>query len=142
MEDEDSLETSLEHLDELDNLEQLLVLNQEIELIFYHNYDPPDDWYQHRIQKIQAYFDLDWNGMAERFQNKNPMIVEASTHIRHMLYELLEEWSTSPSFNLTVYHRVIKLILELWQFYQTNYIGGEKDEDVIDLIEQMTHMSS
>jgi len=142
MEDEDSLETSLEHLDELDNYEQLLVLNQEIALISYHNYDPPDDWYQHRIQKIQTYFELDWDGMIQRFQNKNPMIVEGSTHIQQMLYELLEEWSTSPAFNLTVYHRVLKLILELWQFYQSNYIGGEKDEDMIDLIEQMTHMSS
>lgn len=142
MEDEDLLETSLEHLDELNNLEQLIILNQEIEMIHYHNYDPPDDWYQHRIQKIQAYFELDWTSMSARFQNKNPMIAEASLHIRHMLYELLEEWSTSPAFNLTVYQRAIKLILELWQFYQANYIGNEKDEDVIDLIEQMTHMSS
>ena len=142
MEDEDALEASIERLDTLGQLEQLHVLNQEIELIFYHNYDPPDDWYQRRIQKIQEYFHLDWTGMAERFQNKNPMIVEASTHIQQMLYELLEEWSTSPVFNVTVYQRVLKLILDLWQFYQANYIGEETDEEVIDLIEQMTHMSS
>lgn len=138
---EESVELSLDHLEALNNYDQLLVLTQEIELIFYHQYDPPDDWYQHRIQKIHTYSEIDWLGMSARFQHKNPMIAEGSMHIHNMLQELLEEWSSSPSFTLSVYHRVLHHILEMWQFYQATYIGKETDDEVIDLIEQMTHMS-
>jgi hypothetical protein len=131
----------LERLDELDNLTQLTVLIMEIHIIQLRSIPPTPDWYVQRFRKISAYAELDWAGMARRFQGKNPLIHNASLHILLDLHQLQYEWGSSPEFSLHAYASLLTKINELWGHYQREYIGDETDDDVLDLIEQMTHLS-
>jgi hypothetical protein len=131
----------LERLDELDNLTQLTVLIMEIHIIQLRSVPPTPEWYAQRFRKVAAYAELDWTGMAHRFQGKNHIIHNASLHILHDLHQLQYEWGSSPTFSLHAYASLLTKINELWEHYQSEYIGDETDEDVLDLIEQMTHMT-
>ena len=131
----------LERLDELDNLTQLSVLIMEIHLIQFRSIQPDPLWYAQRFRKIAAYAELDWTGMAHRFQGKNPFIHESSLQILYHLNQLQYEWGSSPTFSLAPYAALLTKINTLWEHYQREYIGNESDEDVLDLIEQMTHMA-
>lgn len=131
----------LERLDELDNLTQLSVLIMEIHVIQLRSISPAPEWYAQRFRKIAAYAELDWTGMARRFQGKNPFIHESSLQILHYLHQLQYEWGSSPTFSLTAYASLLIKINELWSHYQREYIGDESDEDILDIIEQMTHMA-
>jgi hypothetical protein len=78
--------------------------------------------------------------MSERFQNKDPYLHETAAAIANMLETLLDEWSVSPVFNLATYARVLYEMDRLWRYYHKQYVGDETDEDIVDIIESMTHM--
>jgi hypothetical protein len=136
----ESIAEQLTQLDQYDNETQLILLNKEIEIILAQNLLPPEAWYHNRIRKIVAYSELDWLGMASRFNGKNQYLHEAAMAIYQGLEKLLDQWSVSLFFAISVYGQVIQEINILWNHYQENYIGNETDSEVIDLIEDLTHM--
>jgi len=123
-----------------DNLKQLRQLNEEIHRIFLHELVPPDDWYEERADTLHLYAELDWIPYATRFYGKNDELHQLAVQIHTDLFYVLEEWSTSPHFSLVPYRRIIENIQTFWDTYSRLYVGDERDEEVIDLIEQMTHM--
>ena len=56
------------------------------------------------------------------------------------LKQLMAEWDYRPTISLPVYYRVLHDIQDVWRRYQTQYVGEEEDVDIVDVIEQMTHM--
>lgn len=122
------------------NLKQLRQLNEEIHMIFLHELVPPDDWYEERADTLHLYAELDWILYSTRFYGKNDTLHQLAVQIHTDLFYVLEEWSTSPHFSLVPYRRIIENIQTFWDTYSQLYVGDERDEEVIDLIEQMTHM--
>lgn len=123
-----------------DNLQHLRTLREEIQLIFLHELVPPDDWYGERADTLHVYAELDWIPYATRFYGKNDKLYQLAVQIHTDLHHVLEEWATTPQFSLVPYRRIIENIQTFWDIYSQLYVGDERDEEVIDLIEQMTHM--
>jgi hypothetical protein len=136
----DDLEEELSELDKYTNHEQLIILVRESQHMMIYGILPNEDWYQQRAPYLHAYSDLSWKAMSERFQNKDPYLHETAGAIADMLETLLEEWSSSPVFNLATYARVLYEMDRLWRYYHTQYVGDETDEDIVDVIEGLTHM--
>lgn len=140
MEQESSeLSDQLAHLDQYGNVEQLALLLREIEWIRTHRIDPPEDWYTERIQKVAVYSELNWMEFSDAFENNNEYLHRAPRCILGIMKQLSDEWSTH-SFSLATYHALLSEISNMWAYYDAHYVGGEKDEDVIELIATMTHM--
>lgn len=133
------LQDNLDHLDTFNNATQLSLLLQEIKRILRHGSPPPSEWYEARVQKLQAYDTLGWREFANEFHHKNPHLHALGHTIQNRLDQLMEEWNHHHTFHLFVYAAVIEEIRDLWTYYSTTYIGNERDEDVIDLIQAMTH---
>jgi hypothetical protein len=133
-------EDALETLDQHDNLTQLLILKREINHILIHNITPQEGWYDERFNYIRTYSQLGWLELAQRFHEKDQFIHDRAIYIGRICDELLEECSTKPNFHLNSYYRLIHEISNIWQYYHSKYVGDEKDEDVIDLIAQMSSM--
>ena len=140
MEDMEDIEEELSNLDKYTNHEQLILLVRESQHMMIYGILPNEDWYQQRSSYLHAYSDLSWKAMSERFYNKDQYIHETAAAIANMLEILLEEWSTSPEFNLATYARVLYEMDRLWRYYHKQYVGDEDDEDIVDIIESMTHM--
>jgi len=142
MEDIEDIEEELSELDKYTNHEQLILLIRESQNMMIYGIQPNEEWYQQRAPFLHAYSDLSWKAMSERFHNKDSYLHQTAASIAEMLELLLEEWSTSPVFNLATYARVLYEMDRLWRYYKTQYVGDETDEDIVDVIESMTHMMS
>jgi len=134
------LEEELSQLEEYDNHGQLLLLIRESQHMMIYGMEPNEDWYQQRAPFLYTYAELSWKAMSERFHDKDPYLHQTAAAIADMLKSLIDEWSTSPVFNLATYSRVLYEMDRLWRYYKTQYVGNETDEDVVDVIESMTHM--
>jgi ribulose bisphosphate carboxylase small subunit len=127
-------------LENMENTKQLEMLIEEINYILFHGYTPPEEWFEERFFKIYTYADLDWAGLAARFEDKNIYLHQSAQRIIHMLAHLIDEWSRGSSFDLGCYREVLHEIEKTWNSYRENYIGLEKDMDVIHLVEGMAHL--
>ena len=61
-------------------------------------------------------------------------------YILSLLDTLMKELETSEQFNLLAYHALLQSIHDIWEYYNEKYIGGEKDDDIIDIIKNLTHL--
>jgi hypothetical protein len=140
--DEEAIDTekALNNLDEFDNLTQLKILRSEINHIILHNVIPDEGWFDERFVHIRIYSQLGWFELAHRFYGKDDFMFNKSKLINTLCIELLEEYSTKPNFTLNKYHTLINEISNIWQYYYKKYMGAEQDNDIINLIEEMTHL--
>jgi hypothetical protein len=130
----------MDTLDNHDNTTQLSMLYSEIQYIQHHEFNPPDNWFEERMNKINTYITLDWNSLGEKFERKNKAIYDACKQIVINLELLSQQYSTSPVFHLGLYASTIKMIYDLWNYYSSMYIGTEDDINVIELIEGLMHL--
>ena len=128
------------HFDALDNLTQLTLFREEIQAILQHQAQPPLSWYTQRIRTIYTYAELNWAGFAADFEGKNTELYRTALHIQGRLAYLMTEWSCGPDFSLQHYAALLNEIAALWTTYHATYVGNETDEDILDIIQNMTHM--
>ncbi len=140
MDTDDSLEIRLSKLDYYDNSKQLEVLREEIFYILDNGFQPPENWYHDRITKIHLYMNLGWAKLYTKFMNKDDYIYYTAHRIESNINNILEDWSTQPCFNLSIYYQVLEDIDNIWKYYSDKYIGDEDESDIIDLIEDLTHL--
>ena len=131
------LEKELQNIKCFDNLTQLDILNREVAYIATNGIKPLDMWFDDRFEYIYLYSQLAWNELAERFKNKDKYIYDTSMQIIQLITRLLQERSVKRQFYVPTYHTMICHIKNVWEYYNTNYIGGEADSDVVDLVEGM-----
>jgi hypothetical protein len=138
----EDMEDKLEHLETYDNETQLELLYYEIEHILVHGVQPYESWYEERMNHIQAYQTIDWKDLAVRSYQRDNKIYEASISIIDHLEQLEEEWSTTPTFNLCVYQRLIEMIRTVWKYYSHEYYVTDltKTVDILDLMNSMDKM--
>lgn len=135
----DTLDFYLNKLDDFDNLTQLHVLFEEIKIIYANNIKPNNDWYENRIVKIYKYSELDWLNISKQFK-KNSYMFHTSKKIHYLIQYILNEWSSNPYFNLFQYGILLENISSLWDYYSKNYIGQEKDDDIVDLTIELANI--
>jgi hypothetical protein len=134
------LESSLMELDDHDNEYQLFILLHEITFINANHIKPTPEWYQIRADKIYTYADLEWATISYQFYNKDSVMYNTAEHILSILDFLMKELETSEQFNLLAYHTLLQSIHDIWKYYNGKYIGGEEDDDVLDIIRDLTHL--
>lgn len=136
------IEEELEYLEHHTNEHQLKLLQKEINHIVIHGIEPDEKWYTERYKYIKSYAELNWSDMAQRFENKDTYMYATSVYIINLLYELHNEYTTKPTFNLNRYYQLIHEIRSIWEYYSKRYVGGEGDTDVVDLIEGLSFMNT
>lgn len=136
----ENIEEQLAHLDDLDNETRLEVFYQEINHFIMHGIQPNDDWYEERMFYIQEYQTIQWNDLAVRSYQKDDMMYELSLSIVDHIDQLVEEWSTSPVFNLCVYQRLLEFIRTVWRRYAQEYGVTADSVDILDLMNGMDNM--
>ena len=124
------------------NLEQLHALQGELTHFVEHGIDPEEEWYVSRYYFIELYSQLRWNDFAESFKDKDDYLYEFSLAIHMMLGELINEYSTRPTFTFELYCSAINSIAEVWHYYNDKFMGDEEDLDIVDLIESLTFMKT
>lgn len=134
------IEAQLEHIDELDNLPQLILLKQESSHILSHGLMPSEAWFHARFRNILLYQSIEWQEMARQFETKHTQIHTSSNTIYAMITHIVKEYETKATYDLNVYNQLLHLIHELWITYSTTYIGEETDMDIVDLVAGMMHM--
>lgn len=120
-----------------DNLEQLDKLHQEVSCIAINGVQPPDEWYDNRIGYIVEYSNLNWTDLSQKFYQKDQFIYEKTIEIQQLINRLIEERAVKRAFNIPTYHLLLYNIKTVWNYYNTTYICGETDIDVVDLVEGM-----
>ena len=135
----EDMEDKLEHLEDYDNETQLHLLYHEIDHIVMHGITPNEDWYENRIKYIHNYQEVDWKLEAMRSYQQDDKIYELSLSIIDHIDQLVDEWSTSPTFNLCVYQRLLETIRTLWKYYSHEYgvMDMNNTVDVLDLMNSM-----
>jgi len=138
----EDMEEKLEHLEEFDNETQLHLLYHEINHILIHGVQPNEDWYENRVQYIQTYKTIDWKDLAIRSYQRDDMVYNTATNILDHLEQLEDEWSSSPTFNLCIYQRLIEAIRAVWTYYSREYHVMDKTNtvDILDLMNSMDNM--
>ena len=101
---------------------------------------PKTEWFRERIVKIFEYAGLDWAELAYKYNESDNFLSEKASKIQEGISYLIDDWSTQPVFDLTVYHTVILDINELWVYYESNYIDENYDTDISDLISGLKHL--
>lgn len=130
----------IQHLDEYTNAIQLEILQKEIHFILYHEFQPPVEWYDERIDKIYTYSHLNWDELCHRFNNKDYVMHNTSAKIQELIDIVINQWSGHSHFNLQIYRDAIDYIYYIWKHYESTYIGNETDSDIIELTEDITHL--
>jgi len=93
-----------------------------------------------RATKLECYDTLNWREFADTFYQKNEQLYSLGHRIRMRLDQLLQEWEEGHAFSLYTYGMMLNDIHALWTHYSTHYVGMETDDDVLDLIRDMTHL--
>jgi hypothetical protein len=136
----EDVEMQLEELQQHPEATQLEILVYESEHILEHAVQPSQDWYEARFLKIYQYSELNWSDLAHRYQFDNPYLSEKAEQIEKALAHLIEEWGVSPVFDLSIYYSAIHDMLELWKYYESEYMDENHDEDVSALISGLRHL--
>jgi len=136
----ESAEMALEELQQHPEATQLEILTYESEHLMEHGVQPSQDWYEARFLKIYEYSELNWHDLAHRYQLDNAYLAEKAASISKGLQHLIEEWSNSPVFDLSIYYGVLHDMNELWKYYESEYMDENHDTDVSELIASIKHM--
>jgi hypothetical protein len=136
----ESAEMALEELQQHPEATQLEILTYESEHLLEHGIQPSQEWYEARFLKIYEYSELNWRDLAHRYQLDNTYLAEKAVAISNGLHHLIEEWSASPIFDLSVYYAVLHDMNELWKYYESEYMDENHDTDVSELIANMKHL--
>jgi len=135
-----TLESRIAKIHDMSKEDQLELLIHEIKQVIIYNLPLDNGWYTRRMEFIYDYATIGWMEMSERLEGKDPFISNTSRDIMKQLKQLMTEWDYRPTISLPVYYRVLHDIQDVWRRYQAQYVGEEEDEDIVDVIEQMTHM--
>jgi len=138
--DEMDTEEALENLSQYDNVTQLSLLKKEIVHMVVHGVLPDDEWYSARFKNIKTYSEINWSELIRKFHGKDQNIHDTALKIIKRCDDLIEECSTKPNFHLLTYYRLILEIDYIWEYYHSKYLGDDQDDDVVDLIEGMSHL--
>ena len=125
----------IQNLKMFDNIKQLEILIREVSYITKNGIKPLDEWYDDRFEFIVTYSKLDWNGMVERFNGKDKYIYDTVLLIMQLITRLLEERATKRFFYIPTYHTMLYNISAVWEYYNTTYVCGETDTNVVDIVE-------
>lgn len=136
----ESAEMALEELQQHPEATQLEILTYESEHLMEHGIQPSQEWYEARFFKIYQYSELNWHDLARRYHLDNSYLSEKAASISKGLQYLIEEWSASPIFDLSVYYGVLHEMSELWKYYESEYMDENHDTDVSELIANMKHL--
>lgn len=134
------LEESLMNLEDFKNEDQLHILCREIQYIISNKVQPTPEWYTLRADKIYTYADLEWNTISYQYFNKDETMWSMSERILSLLDKLIKELESNITFDIMVYYELLESIKYIWNYYNSKYIGGEDDGDVLDIIRDLTHL--
>ena len=140
MDADDTLIDQLQHISDYTNLVQLEILQKEINYIQMSAMEPSPQWYEERIDKIYEYNTLNWDEMQVLFRDKDEYLRNGSAYVRRMLDYLIYQWTSNEMFELKAYKELIDYIYHIWKHYETWYIGGNTDPDMVDLVENMMRL--
>jgi hypothetical protein len=129
-----SLEERLAHLEEYDNLEQLALLYEELSVIG----RPDEAWYESRYRIVDTYSRLNFSAIARRFEHRDAYLAETAQRIFAFAAEIVDQWSTSPLFDLRVYMALIEELYQMMTYYHLNY--DQAMEEVDDLADQIMEL--
>jgi len=127
----------LSQLSMYDNQTQLNLLFQELDYI---PISPPLEWFQQRFRVIDAYSELQWSDLAQKYEFRDYYLCQTAQVIFALCAQLVDEWHTKPHFNLKTYSELIKEVYEIWNYYRDNY--DESEEEMDDLINMMSSKCS
>ena len=130
----------IQNLKMFDNIKQLEILIREVSYITKNGIKPLDEWYDDRFEFIVTYSKLDWNGMVERFNGKDKYIYDTVLLIMQLITRLLEERATKRFFYIPTYHTMLYNISTVWEYYNTTYVCGETDTNVVDIVEGLMYL--
>jgi hypothetical protein len=130
----------IQNLKMFDNIKQLEILIREVSYITKNGIKPLNEWYDDRFEFIVTYSKLDWNGMVERFNGKDKYIYDTVLLIMQLITRLLEERATKRFFYIPTYHTMLYNISAVWEYYNTKYVCGETDINVVDIVEGLMYM--
>jgi hypothetical protein len=136
----EDIEMQLEELNDHSEVTQLEMLTYESEHIMEHCVQPSQEWYEARFLKIYQYAELNWLDFSNRYRMNSEYMADKAHHIDQALRHLIEEWGVSPIFDLAIYYDVLHTMLELWKYYESEYMDENHDEDVSDLIAGLKHL--
>ena len=136
----ESMEMALEELQQHPEATQLEMMTYESEHIMEHGVQPSQEWYEARFYKLYQYSELNWTDFSHRYQLDNTYLAEKAHAIQQALTHLVEEWSVSPIFDLSIYYGVLHDMNELWKYYESEYMDENQDEDVSELIAGLKHL--
>lgn len=131
----DEIQYRLAHLDEYDNVDQLTFLYLELP---YLTDDLPQEWFIARIRLVGKYSQLNLSTLAARFETRDAFIYDTAQLVFAYAIELLDQWSTHPFFDLTIYTVFIQNLYEMIVYYHRNYDQEEEAvEDLTDMMEEL-----
>ena len=124
-------------LHEMSKYPQLELLRREITYVLQNEIQPSREWFDARTPIVYSYQTVDWSGMINRFNGKDPHMHLTASNITVLLALLEDQLSVSAYFNLHTYYKLLDEIHHIWTYYKQRYVGNETDEDVVDLIEMV-----
>lgn len=119
---------------------QLEMLAHEANVIKLSHVQPQSAWYQVRMQKIFEYSGLNWAELTQRYMISDSFLSQKADTIQKGIAYLIQDWSTQPLFDFSVYHIVIHTMNDLWKYYDTQYMDENYDIDVSDLISGLRYL--
>lgn len=131
---------NVEEMNSNDNLRELHELHDEAVHMIEHGIKPTEGWYDERYKNIYTYSQLNWDDMAQRFKNKDTVIYNTCIHTKQYIQDILDSYSGKPDFDFSIYYTILCNIINLWRYYCEKYIGAERDEDIVDIIEGMAFL--
>lgn len=137
----DSIEYQLKHIKEYGNEKQLDLLRLEIDHIMAHGIKPSEGWYDERFEYIDTYSNLDWGSLMKQFPEKEHYIYNTALYIIRNLDDLVEEYSTTPNFNLNKYYNLINNIHDVWHNIKDKLPSEEGEDDMMDLVNGLNSLS-
>lgn len=132
--------TTMTNMTKENNFKQLEMLNKEVAYISINGIKPLEEWYDDRFGYIIKYSNLNWDDLSERFYQKDQYIYETALEIKKLINKLIEERAIRRNFYIPTYHTMIYNVYTIWNYYNSTYVCGENDMDVIDLVEGMTFL--
>lgn len=134
------IDFELQNLKLFDNTQQLEILNREVAYIATNGIKPLDNWYDDRFEYIVKYSELGWKELAERFNFKDKYIFDTAQLIIQLISRLLEERAIKRFFYIPTYHTLLYNIKNIWEYYNTTYVCGETDIEIVDLVEGLAYL--
>jgi hypothetical protein len=120
------------------NWDEFMELYQEAMQVALEQVQPSEGWYDRHFRYVYKYHMIDWNGLADKFKDKDNILYGLSTRTRDIIQELMDEYGGRPNFSFDNYYTMLCSIHNLWMYYKNTYIGEEDDTDVVDLVEMMS----